>query len=96
MRFEFKVQMEDGSEFWTPLQGSGGLHGDGCLHLDIAGLDEEKRQRLFRKILARAKAELAIEGCVRIFKGDHLPPRDRIEPLMAEEVLEVRFVGAVR
>jgi len=92
MRFEFKVKA-DGKEFWTQLQGSGGQVGNGCLHLDIDGLPSAKRQQLFKKLLARAKAELELEGTVRVWKGDHLAPANRIEELEAQDLLEIRYIG---
>lgn len=93
MRFEFKIRTADG-EFWTQLQGSGGQIGNGCLHIDIPGLPEQECAKMLRALLVRARHELETEGHLRVWKGDHLPPAERIVPTEVLKVLEVRYVGA--
>lgn len=89
MKFEFEVTTADG-KFWTQLQGSGGQHGNGCLHIDIEGMNEDRRRKLFDRLLARVRLELEDEGTLRVWRGDHLPPAERIVPTKVLEVLEVR------
>lgn len=89
MKFEFLIKTKDG-ELWTQLQGNGGQHGNGCLHIDIDGMKPPDRQRLFERLLARVRRELEHEGRLRVWRGDDLPPAERIVPTEVLEVLEVR------
>jgi len=90
--FEFKIGTADG-EFWTALQGNGGQVGNGCLHINISALPDEKREHLFKRLLAGVRLTLKQEGKLYLWKGDDLPPAERIVPCPALEVLEVRYLG---
>lgn len=92
MKFEFLIKTKDG-ELWTQLQGSGGQHGNGCLHIDIEGMPSSKKQRLFKQLLLQVGRELEDEGQLRVWRGDDLPPAERIVPTKVLEVLKVRYVG---
>lgn len=92
MKFEFQLLTEEGDIFWTQIQGSGGQIGNGCLHLDILKLSRMEQQTLLAKNLLRARRERLDEGALRIWKGDHLPPAERIVEVKVREVLDVRYV----
>ena len=86
-RFEFKVQDSDGKEFWTEIQGSGGQFGNECKSCLFS---PQFITLVLKKVLNDVRRELKSEGNVRIWKGDDLPPAERIVKVNAQKIIAGR------
>jgi len=90
--FEFVIR--EGSETRrVRLQGSGGLLGDGCLH--IQDWTAEKVREVRERNLRLARWEMRVYGCVRERLGDHLPPSQRICKIAPDEIVACKVLREV-
>lgn len=88
----FKVFIRTGdTEQAVRVQGSGGLLGDGCLH--ITDWNEGKLSLVCQRLQAQAERMLRTDGALRILVGWDLPLDERYTTITPDEVLRVEAYG---